>query len=342
MTRKIPTRTSKALVVTLMSFATGLLVAPLAVAGPISVETGGAPRLPKVQLEPIATASLPACAASTEGTTYYDTTANALSVCNASANVSVAGAGACTNQFVRATVAGAAPTCAAVADADLASNYSGTGTCTAQFVRAVNDNAAPTCASVVLSADVTGVLPVANGGSNKAMTLDIGGLLWTDADSFEVLAPGATRRILMSNSATSPSWVTNQDTWTGVCFSAAGSGVCESEAVPAFQGVFRADLTGTAITGVTCSWAGENSGAGVVVVGVIDCGGVPGACAAPSTVCSCTIDDNCTTTTANLPMYCACSGTLTKDRFYMLTFTGGTTCATNNPGQVVCTAHFVP
>lgn len=40
----------------------------------------------------------------------------------------------------------------------------GAGTCTNQFVRATVDNAAPTCATVSLTADVTGTLPAANGG----------------------------------------------------------------------------------------------------------------------------------------------------------------------------------
>lgn len=39
------------------------------------------------------------------------------------------------------------------------------GTCTAQFVRAISTAGAVTCASVVLTADVTGILPGANGGT---------------------------------------------------------------------------------------------------------------------------------------------------------------------------------
>ncbi len=48
---------------------------------------------------------------------------------------------------------------------------SGTGTCTNQFVRVLSADAAPTCATVSLTADVTGTLPVANGGT---------GLTWSD------------------------------------------------------------------------------------------------------------------------------------------------------------------
>ena len=42
---------------------------------------------------------------------------------------------------------------------------SGTGTCTNQFAQVLNDDAAPTCDSVVLTTDVSGILPNANGGT---------------------------------------------------------------------------------------------------------------------------------------------------------------------------------
>lgn len=141
-------------------------------AGPISVESGGAPRLPKLQLEQVATASLPACAAATEGTLYYDTTTNALSVCNASANVDMAGA----------------------------------GTCTSQFVRAANAGAAPTCAAVTLGTDTTGTLGLNQGGSAKAITASNGAVVYSDADSFELSAAGASGQCLKSGGAGAPTW----------------------------------------------------------------------------------------------------------------------------------------
>lgn len=57
-----------------------------------------------------------------------------------------------------------------VPDAALTNNYSGVGTCTNQFARVLNDNAAPTCATVSLTADITGVLPIANGGEVKLVS----------------------------------------------------------------------------------------------------------------------------------------------------------------------------
>ncbi len=59
------------------------------------------------------------------------------------------------------------------------------------------------------ASSVTGVLPIANGGTNKALTLSAGGLPWFDADSFEVLAAGSAGNIPLSGGATTPTWLSN-------------------------------------------------------------------------------------------------------------------------------------
>lgn len=46
-----------------------------------------------------------------------------------------------------------------------------------------------------------------DGGTNKALTAVNGGIVWVDADSFEVLSPGVSGQVLQSNGAASPSWV---------------------------------------------------------------------------------------------------------------------------------------
>jgi hypothetical protein len=67
-----------------------------------------------------------------------------------------------------------------------------------------------TSANINLASDVsTTLLPVANGGGAKALTLASGGVLWTDADSFEVSAAGSSGQILRSNGAAAPSWFTS-------------------------------------------------------------------------------------------------------------------------------------
>ena len=56
---------------------------------------------------------------------------------------------------------------------------------------------------------VTGVLPLANGGTNKALTASNGGLVYSDADSLEILAGTATAgQIPRSGASSAPSWST--------------------------------------------------------------------------------------------------------------------------------------
>jgi hypothetical protein len=60
--------------------------------------------------------------------------------------------------------------------------------------------------SVDLASEITGVLPLANGGSNKNITVTQGGILWTDSDSFEVSAAGTTGQALISGGTGAPTW----------------------------------------------------------------------------------------------------------------------------------------
>lgn len=57
-----------------------------------------------------------------------------------------------------------------------------------------------------LSAHVTGVLPMANGGTDKNLTPVLGGLVYTDDLSMEVLAAGTSGQVLKSNGAAAPTW----------------------------------------------------------------------------------------------------------------------------------------
>ena len=69
-----------------------------------------------------------------------------------------------------------------------------------------------TSSAVVLTSEVSGVLPLANGGTNKNMTAVNGGVVWTDADSMEVIAAGTSGQVLQSNGSAAPTWVTPTDT----------------------------------------------------------------------------------------------------------------------------------
>ena len=56
--------------------------------------------------------------------------------------------------------------------------------------------------------EVTNNLPLSKGGTNKTMTAINGGVVWTDADSMEVISAGTSGQFLRSNGAAAPSWVT--------------------------------------------------------------------------------------------------------------------------------------
>jgi len=55
-----------------------------------------------------------------------------------------------------------------------------------------------------LTTGVTGVLPLANGGTNKNMTPDPGGVVYTDSDSLEVNTPGTAGQWLLSGGTGAP------------------------------------------------------------------------------------------------------------------------------------------
>lgn len=53
---------------------------------------------------------------------------------------------------------------------------------------------------------VTGILPLANGGTSKALTASAGSVVYSDADSMEMSAVGSSGQVLMSNGTSAPSW----------------------------------------------------------------------------------------------------------------------------------------
>lgn len=57
---------------------------------------------------------------------------------------------------------------------------------------------------ITLTTGVTGVLPLANGGTNKNMTAVNGGLVYTDADSMEVTSAGTSQSWVLSGGAGAP------------------------------------------------------------------------------------------------------------------------------------------
>lgn len=67
-------------------------------------------------------------------------------------------------------------------------------------------NGVMTSGQADLTSNVTGVLPLANGGTNKNATAVNGGLVYSDADSFEVTAAGTSGRAVVSGGAGAPTF----------------------------------------------------------------------------------------------------------------------------------------
>lgn len=79
-------------------------------------------------------------------------------------------------------------------------------------------------AIVDLATQANGTLSLANGGTSKNLTADAGGIVYSDADSLEILAAGTSGYLLKSNGTSAPSWldpssilpsVTLQDAYDG-------------------------------------------------------------------------------------------------------------------------------
>lgn len=54
---------------------------------------------------------------------------------------------------------------------------------------------------------LTGVVPLANGGTAKALTAVNGGVVWSDADSLEITPAGSSGQVLVSAGAGAPVWL---------------------------------------------------------------------------------------------------------------------------------------
>lgn len=68
---------------------------------------------------------------------------------------------------------------------------------------------APAAVWTQLTANITVPVSLANGGTAKALVADNGGIVYSDADSFEILAHvTSTGKVLQSGNATAPSWST--------------------------------------------------------------------------------------------------------------------------------------
>ncbi|MDE1816935.1 MAG: hypothetical protein KGI11_10305, partial [Thaumarchaeota archaeon] len=58
------------------------------------------------------------------------------------------------------------------------------------------------------NSDVTGILPLANGGTNANLTAVSGGIVYSGATGLVITTPGSTGQCLASGGSGSPTWVT--------------------------------------------------------------------------------------------------------------------------------------
>lgn len=65
---------------------------------------------------------------------------------------------------------------------------------------------APTWAQVSLTAEVSGILPLTNGGTNRNFTAAAGGVVFSDATTLTVSAAGTSGQVLHSNGTGTPTW----------------------------------------------------------------------------------------------------------------------------------------
>jgi len=72
-----------------------------------------------------------------------------------------------------------------------------------------NAAGAPTFGAVSLTADVSGILPLANGGTNANLTAALGAIPYSTASAIALLAPTATAALpLLSGASAAPTWAT--------------------------------------------------------------------------------------------------------------------------------------
>ena len=190
------------------------------------------------------------------------------------------------NAFMIGGGAGGSPTTVAITGLVLGNGAStptayGGATCTNQFVRALNASGAATCNTVSLTADVTGTLPVGNGGTgattitsmmDTAFSSTQGSVLYRNASAWVALGPGTSGQLLSSGGpAANPSWITASGTGT-VTSVAAGGGLSASPSPITGSGTLSL-RTPTVQVLTSGTGATYTTPAGVAYIHVRGCGG---------------------------------------------------------------------
>lgn len=111
----------------------------------------------------------------------------------------------CTNQYLTGLSVAGAGTC--TTDTLASAYHANQGTTTTVLHGAAAGN--PSWGAVSLSGDVTGNLPLANGGTEASLTASNGGIFYSTGSAGAILSGTATaNKVLMSGSSAAPSWST--------------------------------------------------------------------------------------------------------------------------------------
>jgi microcompartment protein CcmK/EutM len=96
---------------------------------------------------------------------------------------------------------------------------SATGSTSGQVLTSNGPTAVPSwqTPSISLTSEVTGVLPIANGGTdNGSLPVTAGGVIYTDGTKFQNVGAGTSGQVLTSNGSSAPSWATNTPSFSGL------------------------------------------------------------------------------------------------------------------------------
>lgn len=163
---------------------------------------------------------------------------------------------------------------------------SGTATVSAGSVTISGGTTGLTTTGSGSTVDLTGILKLANGGSNANLTASAGGIVWSNSTQMQILAGTTTaKQLLLSGNAATPSWSTSTYPSTNAintllyasaantmsALSTGNNGVLITSAtgVPSWLAAGTTGQVLTATTGSPPTWAAA-SGSGTVVTGTIN------------------------------------------------------------------------
>jgi hypothetical protein len=167
-----------------------------------------------------------------------------------------------------------------------AANITATSNSTLTTLSALSLPTSQLSGSISLTSQVSGVLPIANGGTdNGSLAVTAGGVIYTDGTKFQNTGAGTSGYILQSNGSSAPTWIANTPTFSGLtqygaiyaststtlASTAAGTAgyplIANSSAAPTFQQL-NISSASAAVTGVL-SVANGGSGSSSFTLGYV-------------------------------------------------------------------------